>query len=374
MRWAIIGTRGIPARYGGFETAVEETAVRLAARGHTVRVYGRRHFMPDEPSEYHGVKLVWLPAWPHNHLETVVHASLSILHVLLRRVDFVHIYSLGSAPLVPLLRLMGIPVVVSVDGIEARRRSFGVLGRFWMRLSEYMATHLASAVIVYNPVVETYWRGDHSPRRLRMIHYGADVHGEEEAGPLPIEGLERGRFILFVGRFVPEKQIELLIEGYRRAGLDWPLVLVGGNPRAPEYVESLKRMAGDGVRFYPALYGAPIRDLLSGCGIFAQCSELEGTSPAILQAMGCGCAVVVNGIEENCYTVGEAGVLFNHNDPEDLARVLRELAGDEARRRSLGQQARERVRTRFDWDSVTDELETLAWELSPRKKGSTHGT
>lgn len=364
MRWAVLGTRGIPASYGGFETAVEQTAPLLVEMGHQVRVYGRCHVRAEHPPAWHGVELVWLSVPLRNQFETLWHVARSILHLATHRVDLVHVYNLGAAPLLPLLWLLRIPVITSVDGIEWKRRKFGPIGRTWMRLSEGFATHFADRIIADNPVVADYWREKHPKAVLRMIPYGGEVLEDARSSDLALpDDLEVGKYLLFIGRFVREKNIELLLSAYRKSALTWPLVLVGGNPYDQAYVDLLHREASPDVRFVPPTYGPPLVALLRGCGIFVQPSELEGTSPVILQAMGAGCAVVANGIDENVYTLGDAGILFPVNDADALSEVLRSLAGDPERRKAMGSAARERVRLQFPWRGIAEQLDVLGREV-----------
>ena len=142
MRIAILGTRGVPANYGGFETFAEHLSTRLVARGHEVTVYCRAHYVSPRQLEYQGVRLKVLPTIKHKYLDTIVHTFLSALHAMPARYDAALICNAANAPFAPILRLVGTPVVVNVDGLEHKRKKWGWLGRRYYRFAEYLSTLL----------------------------------------------------------------------------------------------------------------------------------------------------------------------------------------------------------------------------------------
>ncbi len=171
MRFAIVGTRGIPARYGGFETFAEELSTRLAARGHRMLVYGRER--PSAP-EYRGVHLKYLPTIRHKYFDTLVHTCLSTLHLLTTRQDAVLYCNAANAVFTWMPRLFGMPVALNVDGLERNRKKWNRAAKTWYRMSEWLATWMPTALVTDAARIAEYYR-ERYHRASEMIPYGAET-------------------------------------------------------------------------------------------------------------------------------------------------------------------------------------------------------
>ncbi len=357
MRIAILGIRGIPAHYGGFETNTEVTATGLAERGHEVFVYCRG-FRKGRPRIWKGVHLKYLPSIESKNLSTISHTFLSAISCSFKRFDVVHLYNVGNAFLIPMLRLFGKKVIISVDGVEWRRKKFGVFGSTWMHLSEKLAKWFANNIVVDSMKVGDYYRNRYGADSV-YIPYGSVVRDGLNTGILDKFGLEKGRYLLFVGRFIPEKGIDNLLKAYSGIRTDMPLVVVGDNPYDPEYVELLKSKAPPGTVFPGAIYGKEVTELYNKSYLFVSPSELEGTSPALLEAMGAGTCVVVNGIPEQLETISDAGIYYKVSDLNDLTRRVQQVIDNPEIRNEYALRARERVRRYYRWDRILDYYENL---------------
>jgi len=363
MRIGILGIRGIPAAYGGFETNAEITATELAKRGHEVVVYCRG-YRKRRPKKWKEVKLTYLPSIESRNLSTISHSTLSALHAIFRRFDVIHLYNVGNSHLIPLLRLFGKKVVVSVDGVEWRRKKFGVFGSMWMHISEKFALWFANSIIVDSLKVGEYYRNQYDVDTV-YVPYGSNIlNGGPDTGILGKLGLTSKRYLLFVGRFIPEKGVDKLLKAYGRVQTDMPLVVVGDNPYDREYNEMLKRVAPPGAIFPGAIYGEGMAELYANSYLFISPSELEGTSPALLEAMGAGTCVVVNGIPEQLETIGDAGVHYKVNDLNDLTRKLQELVDNPDLRDRYAKRTQKRVMKYYRWDDVIDRYEGLLKETA----------
>lgn len=365
LRVALLGTRGIPARYGGFETYVEEVGARLAARGHEVTVYCRAGG-EVAPPVYRGVRRVVLPSVRTKHLDTLSHTAASVLHLLPRGADVVHVCNVGNAPVLPLLRARGLPTVLSLDALEWKRRKWDGAARAFLQSAERLAVRFADVLVADSRVVAAYYRERHG-RVPVYVPYGAPLLDAVGTDRLAALGLEPGRYVLFVGRLVPEKGAHLLVEAFARVRTDHALAVVGDDPFERAYVAALRGRAGPRVRFLGYVFGEAALQLFAHAALYVQPSEVDGTSPALLTAMGLGRCVVVNSIPEHLETVGEAGVAFRLNDVEDLARVLGRLLAEPQTAAALGERARARVRRHFTWEGVTAALEALYVWLAGRR-------
>ncbi|MGC9971191.1 MAG: DUF1972 domain-containing protein [Bryobacteraceae bacterium] len=359
-RIAILGTRGIPARYGGFETFAEELGARLAARGHRVTVYCReRH---PEPY-YRGVRLRYLPTLRHKYSDTVAHTFLATLDLLVHRQDAALYCNAANALFTLLPRLFGMPVALNVDGLERKRRKWNLLGRAWYRMSERLSTLFPNAVVSDARSIAEYY-AERYGKRTHFIPYGAEIGKVETGEMLKRLGLERGKYFLYVSRMEPENNALLVREAFERVGTDLRLALVGDAPYARAYIERVRETRDPRIVMPGAIYGQGYHELTSHCFAYIHSTEVGGTHPALIEAMGRGALVLYLNTAENTEVAGGAGIPFER---DDLARQLR-LALDlsEAEREQWRSRAVERVRERYTWDAVTDDYEKLLLSLAGR--------
>jgi len=245
MRIAILGTRGIPASYGGFETFAEHLSTRLVGRGHDVTVYCRAHYVSPRQLEYRGVSLVVLPTIRHKYFDTVIHAFISTLHAVPRRFDAALICNAANAPFAPILRLTGTPVAINVDGLEHKRKKWNWLGRNYYLLAERLATMLPSATVTDAQVIHDYYLARYNANST-MIAYGSEVERRPDRETVRRWRVEPNRYVLYVSRLEPENNAHLVIEAFKRVRTAYRLLIVGDAPYAHDYINDLKaRARGD---------------------------------------------------------------------------------------------------------------------------------
>lgn len=362
MKIAILGTRGVPASYGGFETLAEELGRRLAERGHDVTVYGRRGFVDPTLGAYRGMRLVVLPAIRTKHLETVSHTLLSALHAAVVRYDVVLLCNAANAILIPLLRWTGIPVAINVDGLERRRRKWGAAGRAWYRLGERLSALLSNRLITDARVIERYYRRYYRTPSS-MIAYGGDLEPPTTTDILAELGLEPGQYLLYVSRFEPENNPDRVLEAWSRVGGDRRLVMVGGAPYADRLTRRVHDLADDRVLLPGPIYGVGYRELLFNCRVYIHATEVGGTHPALVEAMGAGRPVLYYDTPENREVAAGAGVGFRFSGPGALGDRLTELLDDDEQLAALRRASRARVAERYRWSSVADAYEEVLLSL-----------
>jgi len=364
IRVAILGTRGLPPHYGGRETAADEIGRRLVARGHEVLVYCRNYNAPaPRPSEHQGIRLVHLPSIQEKNLDTPFHLVLSLLHLLLfERPQVVILSGSGTSFAIPILHLFGKKTVMWVDGKAWTRGKWGHFAQWYLKRSARFGVKNSDAIVTDTPLAHRFYL-EEMGRDTNYIPYGPQVEEVRGSETLQRLGLVSGEYLLFVGRLVPEKGVQYLIEAFEKLKTDRKLVIVGDDPYHPEFIRELKSTRDSRILFTGYLFGTGFHELISNCRIYVQPSEVEGTSPVLLTAMAYGRAVVVNGIPENLNTIGDAGISFTKSDPEDLRNKLEEILEDEERIQNLGRRAVEHVRRNYDWERITDSFEALFQSL-----------
>ena len=363
MRIALLGTRGIPANYGGFETFAEELSTRLAARGHDVSVYCRTNNVETRASSWRGVRLVHLPTIPHKYFDTLAHTALSTIHLLFRRAD-VALYCNGANAIFTLApRLTGIPVALNVDGLERNRKKWNALAKAWYRFSERLSTRLPNAVVTDARVIEEYYRERYG-LRSHMIAYGADLGRVETTEALDKLGLEPGGYFLYVSRMEPENNALLVVEAFAKTRTSKKLVMVGDAPYAAEYIAQVRATKDPRILFPGAIYGQGYRELQSHCAAYVHATEVGGTHPALIEAMGRGAPTLYLETPENQEVAGICGVGFPKS-PEELARSIDEVSeASPARLEELSRAAASETEQRYDWECVADRYEELLRTLA----------
>jgi glycosyltransferase involved in cell wall biosynthesis len=360
VRIALLGTRGIPASYGGFETFAEELSTRLAERGHQVTVYGRQ---PYPQPLYRGVRVQYLSTIRHKYLETIAHTFLSTLHLLAHRADVALYCNGANAIFTPWPRLAGMPVALNVDGLERKRKKWNRLARAWYLVSEWLATFCPSEVITDAVAIQNYYLERYG-KRTTFIPYGAELGQTSTTAALDGLGLEPRRYFLYVSRMEPENHALAVRQAFERVSTPLKLALVGDAPYADDYIRQVRDTRDPRIVIPGAIYGQGYRELGSHCFAYIHATEVGGTHPALIEAMGRGALVLYRNTPENDEVAGGAGIPF---EPEELtAKIELVLSMPEEQRDLLRRQAMERVRERYSWDAVTDQYERLLTALVKR--------
>jgi glycosyltransferase involved in cell wall biosynthesis len=360
MRIALLGTRGIPASYGGFETFAEELSTRLAERGHSVTVYCRNRF---PSSLYRGVRLRYLPTIRHKYLDTLTHTCLSSLDVLRHRYDAVLYCNAANAVFTLWPRLAGMPTALNVDGLERNRKKWNSLAKSWYLVSEWLSTWCPSTVITDAEHIEEYYRTRYG-KASTFIPYGAETSKVPETTIVDELGLAAGQYVLYVSRLEPENNALLVREAFERVQTNMKLALVGDAPYANEYIRQVKNTADPRIVMPGAIYGEGYRQLQSHCFAYVQATEVGGTHPALIEAMGRGAMVLYLRTPENSEVAGDAAIPFDRGDLAERLQAAVRMNPEE--RSAWGRRAQLRVNERYSWDAVTGAYERLLAGLSSR--------
>ena len=379
LRIALMGSRGIPATYSGFETFYEQLAVRLAARGHEVTVYNRRHHYKERWREYKGVRVVTLPSIRSKHLDTLSHSFASLVHALVAGNDIFYLVIVGNSPLCLLAHLFGKKVIINVDGADFARDKWTGFAKKYLSWTEKIAAGHADVVIADSTVIQRRY-AELFQRDTVFIPYGANPYPRDRADSdrsvLDRFGLHSGEYILFVSRMTPENCAHVLVEAYRRSGSRRKLVLVGDAPYVDEYRQRVQQLAQEsGAVMTGYLFGEDYRNISVHCRYFVLPAGIDGTRPVLLDQMAFGNCVVVRNTPANMEVIGSAGASFaDSDDVESLANALRRLDADDAEVERLRHAALDRVQQTYSWERVTDQYEELFAQLAgSRRSGSAPG-
>ena len=363
MKIAIMGIRGIPANYGGFETFIEEMAPRLAKRGHEVTVYGRSHFIRLEGQMYKNVRIKVLPTITHKYLDTVFHTLVCTLFSFFIEYDVVFICNSANAVFSFLPRLMGKPTVLNVDGLEWKRKKWNWAGKAFYRISEFFATFFPSVIVSDAREVQNYYFKKFGKSSV-YIPYGAPEKPVSSRDILDRHGLKPREYILYVSRMEPENNAHRVVRSFEKVKTDKKLVMVGDAPYSHEYIDDLKKTTDSRILFTGYVFGQGYREFQSHAYCYVQATEVGGTHPALLEGMGYGNCVLANRVPEHVEVLGDAGIYFSPEDDVDLTAKLQQLCDFPELVGKYRRLVEERVRARYSWESVTDEYESLFSRLA----------
>ncbi|ALX66289.1 DUF1972 domain-containing protein [Microbacterium sp. XT11] len=360
---AMVGTRGVPAAYGGFETAVEEVGRRLVERGHDVVVYTRGSASREK--QYLGMRVVHLPAVPVKQVETLSHTGLSTLHLMTRRrPDAAFVFNAANSPFLPFFRLRRVPTALHMDGLEWRRSKWGPRGKAYYRWAEQFGVRTGDALIADAPGIADYYAHQFQVP-TELIRYGAPILESVADARLDELSLAPGGYHLIVARFEPENHVLEIVEGYRRSSATLPLVVVGSAPYSSEYTQRIQRAAqgDDRIRLVGGVYDQELLDALYFHALtYDHGHSVGGTNPSLLRAMGAGTAVLAFDVPFNREVTADDGWFFT--TPADAATAFEAAERDPEATREAGTRARERARDAFRWEDVTDAYEDLARRLA----------
>lgn len=365
MNIALLGTRGIPASYSGFETCVEQLGQRLVERGHQVTVYCRAHHITYTGTHYKGIRLVKLPTIANKYLDTIIHSFISSLHAITQHYDVALYFIAGNSPITWIPRLVGTKTVLNVDGLDWRRAKWPLLAKKYIKFAEYLAVKIPNIYITDSRIVQRYYC-DRFGNEPLYIPYGSEVEIVPPGSTLAHFDLEPRKYIFFVGRLVPENCVHHLVEAFQGLQTEFKCVIVGSAPYAEEYIASLQTSAQGDPRivFTGYVFGLGYYELGSNAYIFVETSGVGGTHPALLEAMAFGSCVVVYNTPENMETIGDAGFTYDGTVGADsLRQVLEHLLSQPEMVKEYRQRAKERVQACYTWETVTDAYERLFYQL-----------
>lgn len=364
MRIAMIGQKGVPATYGGIEKHVEEIAGRLVQRGHEVDVFCRLYYTAADAT-YRGVHLLRRPSIHTKHFDTATHVAWSTAEAMLRRYDVVHFHALGPSLFAALPRLTGSKTVVTVHGLDWQREKWGKVASWFLKRCEGPSVRFPNRTIVVSKTLRAYFAKEYGKDTV-FIPNGTNLPSPRPAKKILQLGLEPGKYVLFVGRLVPEKGVHFLCEAFRRIDTDMKLALVGGLSFSEDYVKLLRSFESDRIRLLDYVFGEGLEELWSNAYMAVQPSTMEGLSIALLEALSYGRCVLLSDIPENVEVAEDCAVSFRSRDVDDLRAKLEMLIRDPARVKSYESRARQHMRDHYSWDKVVENTEAVYRSLAGR--------
>jgi len=366
LRIAILGTRGIPANYGGFETFAEALSKSLVERGHEVTVYGRSHYVDRSIRSYRGVRVIVVPSVPHKYLDTPSSTLLATLDAVFRRFDLILYCNSANSFCSFLPRAAGKRVLLNVDGLEWKRAKWNRFGQAVYRISEFLSTFLPDHIVTDAREVQRYYSSQFHCAST-YIPYGAPIGRVRTQGALRTFGLKKNQYILYVSRLEPENNAHIVIEAFEKVKTDMPLLIVGDAPYSHDYIRRLKRTKDSRIRFTGYVFGQGYRELQSHAYCYVQATEVGGTHPALVEAMGHGNCILANDVPEHREVLGDAGLYFRTACCDTLTERFQNVVDNPRKVEEFKKRSKARAEARYTWDKVTDAYERLFYRMMGRQ-------
>lgn len=367
MKIAILGTRGIPASYSGFETSVEETSVRFVRKNIDTSVYCRSNHFLNKLNEFQGVKLIYLPSFKSKHLDTITHTFFSVFHLLFKNYNIIVMYGVGNALFIPIIKLFGFPVISVVDGADWKREKWDRFSKRFLKFNRNFAARYSNYYVVDNEsLVEEYSK--EFKEKPVYIPYGANLEFEENPEILKNYGLDKKGYIIFIGRFVKEKGIDFLVKNFEKTNTKRKLVIVGDNTTDKDYVSSLKATNDPRIIFTGFLYGNNYETLLHNALFYVSCSFLEGTSPSLLSAMAINGFALVSDLEENIEVLKGSCATFLTGNAQDFLSRLNYYLNDPGLIDKERTKTTNIVKEYYTWEKITEKYIELFNVILERTK------
>lgn len=354
MKLAIIGTRGIPACYSGFETSVEETSVRFAKLNIDTSVYCRKNHYDNHSSNYKGVTLVHLPSIQTLHLDTISHTFLSVIHIATKKYDNVIIYGIGNAVFIPVIKLFIKNVIIVLDGADWERKKWNAFAKKYLMMNRYIATKYSDYYIVDNQKLLKDYQLRYEGNGL-YISYGARKITTYNPDILYKYGLLENEYIIFIGRFVKEKNLEFLIDNFRLLNTNMKLLVIGGNDLDASYEKKIKSLACENIIMPGFVYGEENESLLYGALFYVSCSLLEGTSPSLLSAMSINGFSIVTNLNENIETLKDSCITYKKNDSLDFREKTQYFIDNPDKVEDQRRVTKRVVEKYYNWDKIANQ-------------------
>lgn len=368
LKVAIIGTRGYPYVYSGYETFVKEMGERLVARGLEVTVYCHRPLFEHKPQTVNGIRLVYMPCIETKNLSQLTNSFLSIIHVCFTKADVVFVANSANGPFGVFTKIFGKPSVINVDGLEWLRPKWKGLGSWYYRMASRLATKLFDQVITDSDEMQRiYLELFNAPSK--MIAYGANPRMNSDERLIEKWNLETESYFLIVGRLIPDNNSDLIVKGFLKSNSKRKLVVVGDVPYQDQFATKMKGIPDDRLVFTGYVKDAEVlASLYHNTYAYFHGHEYGGTNPAMLKALGYGCAILAlnTPFNQEMLQDGKYGWFFEKN-VQSVIEIVDAAEKAPEKMKLLREKSRDGLVQKYNWDFVTDEYETLFKKLSKRK-------
>ena len=354
LKIAIIGSRGYPIVYSGYETFVKEVSERLVAQNIDVRVYCQKHLFTTRPKTVNGVELIYMPTVQTKSLNQLVHSFFSMIHVCFSKTDVILVVNAANGPFGLISLLAQKKTLINVDGLEWLRPKWKGLGAAYFKFAAKLATLFYNTIITDAEAMRQVYLNTFKANST-VIAYGANIRHSKNPGLINQFGLTPNEYFLIVGRLIPDNNSDLILEGFKKANSNKKLVIVGDVPYQDAYAQTMKAQASDQILFLGYITDSEVlAELYHQSYAYLHGHEYGGTNPTMLKAMGYGCAILALDTVFNREMLenGQFGWFFQKTS-DSVALYLQQAENNPQAVQTLKEKARNGITQKYNWDEVT---------------------
>ena len=354
VKIAIIGSRGYPIVYSGYETFVKEVSERLVAQNIDVRVYCQKHLFIARPKHVNGVELIYMPTVQTKSLNQLVHSFFSMIHACCSKVDVILVVNAANGPFGLISLLAQKKTLINVDGLEWLRPKWKGLGAAYFKFAAKLATLFYNTIITDAEAMRQVYLNTFN-KDSTVIAYGANIRHSKNPGLINQFGLTPNEYFLIVGRLIPDNNSDLILEGFKKANSNKKLVIVGDVPYQDTYAQKMKAQASDQILFLGYVTDSEVlAELYHQSYAYLHGHEYGGTNPTMLKAMGYGCAILALDTVFNREMLenGQFGWFFQKTS-DSVALYLQQAEHNPQAVQTLKEKARDGITQKYNWDEVT---------------------
>ncbi len=360
MRIAILGSRGYPYVYSGYETFVSELAPRLTANGHEITVYCHAQLFKEKPKIVNGIRLVYIPAIEHKILSQFSHSFLSTLHVLFHRFDIILYVNSANGPFGLFTMAFFRKTAINVDGLEWMRPKWKGFGAKYFYFSSWLSTKLFTKVITDSDRMQDVYKREFNSDSV-VIAYGASPEFSEKPELVSHFGVKPGEYYLIVGRLIPDNNSDIIVKGFEKSSTSRKLVILGDVPYKDEFADRVKSTTDKRIIFPGYVKDKQIlKELYANCYAYIHGHEFGGTNPTLLKALAYGnCILALDTVFSREVLLDETHGIFFQKNPESIMTCINKLDSDSELAISYRKKSRSRIESNYTWEKITNQYINL---------------
>jgi len=365
---SIIGTRGYPYVYSGYETFVKQLSERLVLKNCNVTVYCHKGLFEIRPKETKGIKLVYVPTIETKILSQPIHSFLSIIHACFSNTDVVLAVNSANGPFGLITKLFGIPTAINVDGLEWLRPKWKGLGSIYFKWASKMATLFYDQIINDSDEMRKVYLNLFK-RDSKVIAYGANIRKSKNPELISNWDIKKREYYLVVGRLIPDNNADLIINGFIKSNSKKKLVIIGDVPYKDCYASNLKKIKDERLVFTGYVKDQDIlAELYHNCYVYIHGHEFGGTNPTMIKAMAYGSAILALDTVFNLEMLQkEKYGLFFKKELSSITNLIDYCEKEKSLINKFRKESVNGITEKYDWDSVTIQyLEVFKTLISQR--------
>lgn len=365
MRIAILGSRGYPYVYSGYETLVRELAERLVAQNVQVSVYCHKNLFDQRPRQVNGIDLVYVPTIEKKSLSQIIHTFFSMLHACRSKADVIFVVNSANGPFGLVSRIFRKPTAINVDGLEWLRPKWEGLGAKYFRWSSRLSTKLYDQVVTDSEEMKRVYLSEFNSDS-EVIAYGANIRYSKDKELIKKWDLINGEYYLIVGRLIPDNNADLIVRGFLKSKSRKKLVIVGDVPYKDAYATKLKSIKDERLLFTGYVTNQDeLAELYHGAYAYFHGHEYGGTNPTMLKAMAYGSAILAldTPFNREMLQEGEYGIFFL-KEAQSVSDLIERAEKNVNEMKVLKNKSRSGLENRYDWDIVAEQYLNLFHKLT----------